>query len=231
MTSFQDTDPVRAYIEARRRLAEAEAGAEAVVSAVASVAAKLGDWKDAVVSTGDGSPGLTIDGIPWPTDGQIAAALATWHEARAGLEAAWRSVQPGDRASLQPQPSGQESPIDLADTTSGDVPATITYEELGREVAALTQRQAEAQGELDRLLDQFIETGTVENLPSRPAGFALSKGNQAVVVVAEAERRRNEIQDQLAEARDRFQQMKSERDRENVLDRLKETEERLRQRG
>ena len=230
MTSSHNTDPVRAYVEARRRLAEAEAVAEALASTVASVAAKLGDWKSVVVSTSDDVPGLTIDGVPWPNDGQLVDALATWHEARADVQAAWRAVPPGDRASLQPPPAGQESSIEAAETTPEDVPATISHEKLGLEVEDLARRLAEAQGELERLGDQFIESGTVDNLPSRPLGSPLSKEGQALTVVAEAERKRDEIRGRLAEAKDKLQRIEGERDRESVLDRLRKAQERLRQR-
>ena len=226
MTSFED--PVRAYIEALKRLAKAEANAEALASAVASVAAKIGDWKSVHVSGNEDVSGISIDGTPWPNGGQLADALAAWHEARADMEEAWRSVPPGDRASLQPPLSCQDSSTGPAETALDDVPTTFARDELGREVEALARQLADAQRELELLGDQFIETGTVENLPSRAVGPTLSKETRALTMVAEAERKRDEIRGRLAEAKDRLQRIEGERDREKVLDRLKQAEERLR---
>jgi hypothetical protein len=104
-------DPVREYLEARRRFEEATQRVQKQISTVERMAASLREWKRLVISNlgGIGFPpelvmgaGVSIDAKEWPRIEELGQALSGWHDARSTLRSAWDRVPEGDRYGLQP---------------------------------------------------------------------------------------------------------------------------------
>lgn len=102
------TDPIKSYLELKRRLQAANDRVEKMVRTIQEADAKLRAW-DTLCITNCGvefpielTNGRKFDAQTWPSAQELAKALVGWHEARRLAENAWQMVPSEERVGLQP---------------------------------------------------------------------------------------------------------------------------------
>lgn len=104
-------DTAACYRDALHEVQQREAEVVRLVTTIQKAAKALERWQAAyVVSTGAGFPkevtmaGRAIHAAAWPTAGQLADTLATWHDSAEKARTAWARLPRDTRGTLPPPP-------------------------------------------------------------------------------------------------------------------------------
>ena len=102
-------DKIQAYLDAVRRLENAQRAVQHYVITIQNAATVLADWRKVSISNSGigfppetGTSGRTINAVDWPTAKQLAEALAAWHEAKRLAHASYNDIPEVDRSIIVP---------------------------------------------------------------------------------------------------------------------------------